>query len=71
MECKGECQKCTMQQQLYCATARLYAFMQHEPVLFERIEKIEKALAGLASNEITPIGAGAENTAPETELKTL
>lgn len=56
-----------MQQQIYCAAARLYAFMQHEPVLFERIEKIEKALAVLESHEITPIGAGADNTAPETK----
>ena len=54
-----------MQQQIYCAAARLYAFMQHEPVLFERIEKIEKTLEAIGPSEITPIGAGVENAAPE------
>lgn len=59
-----------MTQQIYCTVARVHAFMEHEPILFERMDKIEKIVerldANLNSNEITPIGAGAENTAPAT-----
>ena len=70
MECKGECQKCPMTQQIYCTVARVHAFMEHEPVLFERMDRIEKIVerldANFNSSEITPIGAGVENTAPTT-----
>ena len=66
-KCDGNCQNCPLTQQTYCAAARLYAFMQHEPVLFERLDRIEKALAALSATDITPIGAGVDNAVPETK----
>lgn len=77
-KCDGKCQNCTLLQQTYCSAARLYAFMQHEPTLFSKIEKMEESLSsierrlaqfGEPANNIAPIGPGAENTVPESQNK--
>lgn len=75
-KCDGQCQKCTLLQQTYCSAVRMHALIQHEPILFSRLEKIEEAMKAIEQRliqfgepvkDIAPIGAGADNTAPESQ----
>ena len=45
--CDGQCQKCTLVQQTYCSAVRLHALMEHEQLLFSRIEHLEEAIDAL------------------------
>ena len=46
-KCDGQCQNCSLVQQTYCSAVRLNRFMEHEPVLFEKIDALEKSVAKL------------------------
>lgn len=68
-QCSGDCLKCTMQQQVYCAAQHGHVIYDVLGKLSERLSQLEASLARLASSEgiINPIaqgGAGAENRAP-------
>ena len=72
-KCTGECIKCHINQQIYCAAQHGHALMDLMPSLFDRLERMEKALSAFgADNIINPLenkaqkGSGAENREPET-----
>lgn len=73
-KCTGNCIACSFQQQVYCAAQHGHAVMALFPPLFERIDRMEAALARFAkeSDIINPLKdeaqseAGAENRASET-----
>ena len=49
--CTGECLRCSMQQQLYCAAQRTFAMMENQRAFSARLENIERQLAGIAGTE--------------------
>ena len=71
--CTGECIKCHLNQQIYCAAQHGHAIMAALPSLFERLDRVENALSRFdASNIINPLedgkaqkGSGAENREPD------
>lgn len=72
-KCTGECIKCHINQQIYCAAQHGHAIMAALPPLFERIDRLENLLSKFdAKNIINPLedkaqsGSGAENREPET-----
>lgn len=73
--CTGDCLKCSVQQQIYCGSRHGHAIMEVMPALFERIDRIETALAAFAKNTeiINPLkddaqkGSGADNREPSTK----
>jgi len=72
-QCTGDCLKCSLQQQVYCAAQHGHAIMGYMPVLLERIEALTSALSGFAPQEIinplkdnAQIDSGAENREPST-----
>ena len=75
--CDGQCQSCSLIQQTYCSAARLYALMEHEQVLFKRLEQIENTLSSLERKFkqddiiIAQGGDGAGKRSPETETTNL
>lgn len=71
-KCGGECIKCHINQQIYCAAQHGHAIMAALPSLFERLERMEKALSRFdETNIINPLeddaqnGSGAENREPK------
>ena len=69
--CTGDCLKCSLQQQMYCAAQRTYAIMGLMPQLNERLDSVEKALSSFTQNEVfNPLkddaqkDSGAENREP-------
>ena len=70
--CTGDCLKCSVQQQIYCGSRHGHAIMGVLPSLFERLDRIEAALASFAKNTeiINPLkddaqkGSGADNREP-------
>ena len=72
--CTGDCLKCSLQQQVYCAAQHGHAIMALFPVIVARLERIEAGLAefGKTSDIINPLqeqtqyGTGVENRVPET-----
>lgn len=75
--CTGDCLKCGMQQQMYCAAQRTYAIMRNQEAIVERLDRLDQALSLLAppsGGMINPLddgaqkGAGAENRAPENHI---
>lgn len=70
--CTGDCLKCSLQQQVYCAAQHGHVIFASLGTITERLSRIETALVNLSpSGEIiNPIkedaqgGAGAENRAP-------
>ena len=70
--CTGDCLKCSLQQQVYCAAQHGRAIYGNFGRIQERLDQIEASLVALASadNIINPMkdeaqgGAGAENRAP-------
>ena len=73
-KCDGQCQNCNLMQQTYCSAVRLHALMEHEPVLFEKIDALEKAVSSLTArlnNEgliIAQGGGGAVKASEETTI---
>ena len=70
--CTGDCLKCSMPQQIYCAAQHGHAVLGAVPVIVARLDRLEAALNkfGQPSEIINPlqdaqIGAGAENRVPE------
>ena len=71
--CSGDCLRCSLQQQVYCAAQHGHAIMAVVPGLIERLERIEASLSkfGQTGEIINPLqdgaqkGAGAENRVPE------
>ena len=71
--CSGDCLKCSLQQQVYCAAQHGHAIMAVMPLLVARMDRIEAAISGFAPREeiINPLkieaqnGSGAENREPE------
>lgn len=71
--CSGDCLRCSLQQQVYCAAQHGHAIMAVVPGIVERLERIEAAIArfGQTKDIINPLqdvaqkGAGAENRVPE------
>ena len=67
--CTGDCLKCTLQQQVYCAAQHGHVVFANLGRIIERLDRIEAALAP-ADGIINPMkgtaqgGAGAENRAP-------
>ena len=61
-KCSGDCLKCTMQQQIYCAAQRTYGMMKNQEFFVERIERIE---ASLAAFDNKPLISLIENEAQE------
>ena len=47
--CRGECIKCSFQQQVYCAAQHGHAIMNNQRAIVERLDQIEKAIASLAA----------------------
>ncbi|MBQ3984506.1 MAG: hypothetical protein II636_04180 [Bacteroidales bacterium] len=70
-KCDGQCQNCSLMQQTYCSAVRLHSFMEHEPVLFEKIDSLERAVAALTKRLdsggliIAQGGGGAEKASEE------
>lgn len=67
-KCGGECIKCHINQQIYCAAQHGHAIMAALPSLFERLERLEKYLSRFdETNIINPLeddaqkDSGAEN----------
>ena len=70
--CTGDCLKCNMQQQIYCAAQRSYAIMRNQEAIVERINAMDSKLAAFAPQQ--PMirltqnnaqnGPGAENRGP-------
>ena len=54
-KCTGDCLKCTLQQQIYCAAQRTYGLMKNQEVFVERLERIEAALAAFDSKPLIPL----------------
>ena len=46
--CKGECIKCSFQQQIYCAAQHGHAIMNNQRAIVDRLDRIERSLAVLA-----------------------
>lgn len=70
-KCTGECIKCHLNQQIYCAAQHGHAIMGALPSLFERLDNLERRLSRFDStNIINPLedsaqnGSGAENREP-------
>ena len=71
-KCTGDCLRCGLQQQVYCAAQHGHAIYAGMARLSERLTQIEASLVALASADgiINPIkdsaqgGAGADNRAP-------
>ena len=75
--CSGDCLKCSVQQQVYCAAQHGHAIMAAIPAIVDRLDRLEASLSrfGQTTEEfINPLrvkhdaqkGAGAENRASET-----
>ena len=71
-KCTGECIKCHINQQIYCAAQHGHAIMAALPSLFERLDRMANALSKFdAANIINPLedraqkGSGAENREPD------
>jgi len=59
--CTGDCLRCSMQQQVYCAAQRSYAIMENQRTFADRLDGIEKALGKLADpGNIIPLDGGAQ-----------
>ena len=73
-KCTGNCIACSFAQQVYCAAQHGHAIIELFPPLFERLEKVESALARFmpGSEVFNPLVAeaqkegGAENRPSET-----
>ena len=73
-KCTGNCIACSFQQQVYCAAQHGHAVMALFPAVFERLDRMEAALAKFANRTeiINPLEdeaqseVGAENRASET-----
>ena len=72
-KCTGECIKCHLNQQIYCAAQHGHAIMAALPSLFERLDLLEKRLSRFdATNIINPLEddaqkcSGADNREQET-----
>lgn len=71
--CTGDCLKCNMQQQMYCAAQRSYAIMRNQEAIVARLDALDARLAAFAPQQpmIRLIGneaqngSGAENREPE------
>jgi len=46
--CKGECIKCPVQQQIYCAAQHGHAVMNNQRAIVERLDRLEAAIASLS-----------------------
>ena len=69
-KCDGQCQNCNLVQQTYCASVRLHAFMEHEPVIFEKLEHIEKMLAAFEKTNLI-IAQGGDGAVKVSEESTI
>lgn len=59
--CTGDCLRCSLQQQIYCAAQRSYAMMENQRSFAARLEEISHKLDGITNQEaIIPLG-GAQN----------
>ena len=59
--CTGDCLRCPMQQQVYCAAQRTYAMMENQRAFSARLEDIERRLGAIASpGNLIPLD-GAQN----------
>jgi len=71
--CSGDCLRCSLQQQVYCAAQHGHAIMAAIPGIVERLENLEATLSrfGQTKDIINPLqdgaqkGTGAENRVPE------
>lgn len=63
-KCEGNCLECSMQQQLYCSSARAYGILKNQESIVARLDYIADKLSEvLTKEELKPIaqnGAGAE-----------
>ena len=46
--CKGECIKCSFQQQIYCAAQHGHAVMNNQKAIVERLDRLEAAIVAIA-----------------------
>lgn len=67
-KCTGDCLKCSLQQQVYCAAQRTFGIMKNQEVIVSRLNIIETALAAFGSQPIISLNeydaqkpSGAEN----------
>ena len=56
--CKGECIKCSFQQQIYCAAQHCHAIMNNQKAIVERLDRLEAGIAVIARPQalVNPIG---------------
>lgn len=71
-KCTGDCLKCSLQQQVYCAAQRTYAMMHNQEAIVERIAALEARLFG-KSEIINPLkdnaqGAGGAENRPQEQV---
>ena len=60
-KCSGDCIKCHVNQRIYCAAQHGHAIMAALPPLFERLDRIEKALSRFDASIINPLEDDAQN----------
>lgn len=60
--CTGDCLRCSMQQQVYCAAQRSYAMMENQRAFAARLDAIERTLERIASpDNLIPLKGEAQN----------
>lgn len=72
-KCTGDCLKCSLQQQVYCAAQHGHAIMEFMPAIIARLDSIAASVPNFAPQEIiNPLkdnaqkDSGAENRESET-----
>lgn len=64
--CTGECLRCSMAQQIYCASQRSYAMMENQRAFAARLDAIERKLDAIAGpDNIIPVEAQSSGGAEE------
>ena len=60
--CKGECIKCSFQQQIYCAAQHGHAVMNNQKAIVERLDRLEASIASLSKPQalINPLDPKAQ-----------
>ena len=71
-KCTGDCIKCSLQQQVYCAAQRTFGIMKNQEAIVSRLDIIEAALSAFGSQPIISLNQeeaqkdpGAENRGSE------
>lgn len=70
-KCTGDCIKCSLQQQVYCAAQRTFGIMKNQEAIVSRLDIIETALAAFGTQPIISLNEVEAQKSPGAENRGL